>query len=164
MSICSKKLFRVIALPMLSLSLSCCAYTTAHEIDPLESYNGFKVYECKPLVAIQQSGLSVVYVPNPSKAYAIRFGAFLAKNDVEILFNKDCGISKVKSNQDSTAIIELLQSALDKIAPNAVAAKETGGNTQTTRVELYEIIFTDEGSISRLKPLLRRDLPAVIDG
>lgn len=148
-----------------STLLSGCAYTFAYELGPDDSYIGFRVYECKPLIAIQQSGLSVIFVPNPSKAYAVKFGTFLAKNDVEIAFNKDCGISNLKSNQDSTAAIQLLQDVVDKLAPDAVVPKQTGGGAGTTRVELYEIVFNDDGTIDRLKSILQRDLPTpAVDG
>ena len=131
-----------------------CAWTTARPIDPnnTDFFGGFVYYECKPLVAVTGSQISIVYVKNPNKAYAVRFGAFLAKNDVKLTFDRDCGAPKVESNLDTTAVLQLLQSALDKVAPDL---KPVAGTASSGSVaQLYEVIFDDHGDIVKLKPLL----------
>lgn len=144
---------------ILFLSLNAgCAWTTARIIDPDDAdlFGGFVYYECKPLIALTGSQISVVYVKNPNKAYAVRFGAFLAKNDVELTFDRDCGLTTVKSKIDTTDIIQLLQSALDKVAPDLNPVAGTSANSAVA--QLYEIVFDDEGNIETLKPLLSQEL------
>lgn len=152
-----RKIYIIPLVAFLSLSAG-CAWTTARTIDATEAdfFGGFVYYECKPLIALTGSQISVIYVKNPNKAYAVRFGAFLAKNDVELTFDRDCGLTTVKSKIDTTDILELLQSALDKVAPDL---KEVAGTSSNSAVaQLYEIVFDEEGNIERLKPLLSQDL------
>lgn len=154
---------RVLFAAAVTVMLSGCAYTFAYDIEPGQPYIGFKVPECKPLVQLDQTGLKIVLVPNPNKAYAVKFGTFLAKNDVEVEFGDSCGLKKVKSNQDSTAFIQFLTAALDKI-PDAGGGPKPTGDKSVSRVELYEIVFDEDGTIQRLRPLLQRDLPVALDG
>jgi hypothetical protein len=142
-----------------------CAWTTATPIDPHDVerpnlFGGFVYYECKPLVALSGSSITILYVKNMSRPYAVRFGAFLAKNDVKLAFDKDCGITKVESNIDTTGIIELLQSALDKALPDA---KPAGGTAASGSIaQLYDIIFDEDGNIMRLRPLINPDTSRLV--
>jgi|LNFM01.2.fsa_nt_gb hypothetical protein len=137
--------------------LAGCAYTTATRVLPGEDPRGFVYYECKPLLVVSGSTVSVTYVKNPSKAYAVQFGAFLAKNDTAITFDKDCGVTNVKSLLDSTDILKLFQTIADKVLPTA--QKSVAGENGQATVQIFDIIFDDAGEIVSLRPLVnRRDL------
>lgn len=157
-------LSRLAVVLLCAVMVSGCAYTVASELEPHEPANGFKYYECKPLVVVSNAGVDIKYVPNPSKAYAVRFGTFLAKNKVVLKFRQGCGIESIESDQDSTAAIGLIQSVLDKLAPNAVAPTKTGGSAAAVRIEIYDIVFDNNGNILGLKRLLGKTLPAAVDG
>jgi hypothetical protein len=133
--------------------VSGCAWTTAVRIDPnAPEHDGFVYYECKPLVVVSGATVSVQYVKNPNKAYAVRFNAFLSKNHVQITFDKDCGLTEVDSNIDTTAIIPLLQDVVGKLLPNPSPASGTGNNTV---LQIYDVVFDDFGSVVELRPLIK---------
>jgi hypothetical protein len=134
--------------------LSACSYTTATRVLPGEDPRGFIYYECKPLLVVSGSTVSVTYVKNPSKAYAVQFGVFLAKNDVTIAFDKDCGVTSVKSTMDSTDILKLFETIADKVLP--AAQKSVAGEAAQSTVQIYDIVFDDAGEIVSLRPLVNQ--------
>ena len=130
-----------------------CAWTTAVRVDPhAPDIDGFVYYECKPLVVVSGSSVNVQYVKNPNKAYAVRFGTFLAKNDVKLTFDRECGVTQINSNLDTTSIIPLLQDVLDKAVPDL---KPVLGAANGTYLQVYDVVFDDLGNIVELKPLIR---------
>ncbi len=137
------------------LFLAACAWTTSKLLLPGEEPRGFVYYECKPLLVVSGSTVSVSYVKNPSKRYSVQFGAFLAKNDVLINFDKDCGITSVKSTMDTTDVLKLIQALAEKALPAASGQKNTVGETNQTMVQVFDVIFDDEGNIVSLRPLVK---------
>lgn len=138
------------------LALSGCAYNTAERIVPGDTEtDGVRVYDCKPLVLIQDGALSIIYVPDPSRATALQFGAFLAKNETSIEFGEHCGIKKIDSKQDSTDALKIIEAALNKVPTRGfVGGAESGA--VGGRAELYEIVFDADGGIVGLKPVYGR--------
>lgn len=150
-----RALFKASLSVAVALMMSGCAWTTAVRVDPnAPDLDGFVYYECKPLVVLSGASMDVIYVKNPSRAYAVRFGAFLAKNDVDLTFNQDCGVTNVKSKLDTTDIIALLQDALDKVAPD-LQPKQVAGTANATAVQLFDVVFDQDGSIIELRPLIK---------
>ena len=87
-------------------------------------------------------------------AYALRFGAFLAKNDFQAQMSNGL-LTSVHANMDTTAIIELLKALAAKI-PEGFSGAGTpaakGGIKD--RFQVYEIVFDDDGNLIGLRPLL----------
>src|SRR4051794_14956317 len=80
-----------------------CAYVSAVPVPPGSQAEGIRIYDVKPLLVVAGNQVSVVLVPNYNRAYALRFGSFLAKHDFAATL--DGGIlSKVSSNQDTTTV------------------------------------------------------------
>jgi hypothetical protein len=154
------KMFRVVELLAVSLSLSGCAYVTAIPAPPGSNVEGIRIYESKPILIVTETATTVSLVPNYNRAYALRFGAFLAKNTMDVTWEGGF-IKEVKSDQDSTAFIDLLKQAVQTFGPALTgtghATHEGGG--ATSRFGVYEFVFDDEGNLTGLRPLLReRDL------
>lgn len=134
-------------------SLVCggCAYTNVVPVDPHDQITqGFRVYDSKPILIVGQS-LEIKFVPNYSKAYAVQFGAFLSKNDFSI--QVDNGVVKqLDSKLDTTGIIELLKTVVEKTLPTVVGAPSGSGGIQTvTSVQIYDFVFDDEGNLIALR-------------
>ena len=152
----------VVFVAAISSLLSACAYTTATRVLPGEDPRGFIYYECKPLLVVSGSTVSAIYVKNPNKAYAVQFGEFLAKNDVNITFDKDCGVTNVQSKMDSTDVLKLIENIAAKVLPSS--QKTAAGETSQSTVQIYDIVFDEAGEIISLRPLVKRssliDVPA----
>ena len=91
-----------------------CAYVTAQPVKPGDSINGIRIYDVKPLLVVSGENVTIQYVPNYNRAYALRFGAFLAKNDFEASISNGI-LTTVKANMDSTDFIEVLTALIEKI-------------------------------------------------
>ena len=131
-----------------------CAYVTAQPVKPGDRINGIRVYDVKPLLVVTGETVKLELVPNYNRAYALRFGAFLAKNHFKA--NMTNGVlTGVDAAMDTTALVEVLKTLADKIPvgfSGAAGAGTTGGIKD--RFQIYEIIFDYDGNLVGLKPLL----------
>jgi hypothetical protein len=127
-----------------------CAYVN---VVPLKSNDritrGLRVFEVKPLLFVGQT-VEVKLVPNTSKAYAVNFGAFLAKNDFSIQIENGM-VKQLDSTLDTTAIIDLLKAIAEKVIPAASTA--SGPPLTTAPVQVFEFVFDREGNLIALKPI-----------
>ena len=98
-----------------------CAYVTAQPVKPGDRINGIRIYDVKPLLVVSGDNVDAPDVPNYNRAYALRFGAFLAKNDFQAEIGNGL-LTSVHANMDSTAFIELLKVLAEKI-PRASPAR-----------------------------------------
>lgn len=92
------------------------------------------------------TGVQILFIPNHSRTYAVQFVSFLAKNETTLELDQGCIVKKADVKLDTTAIIELLKQALDKLAPNAVAATTIASNAPTD-FAIYEFVFDDYGNL-----------------
>ena len=134
-----------------------CAYVTAQPVRPGDRINGIRIYDVKPLLVVTGDSVSIQTVPNYNRAYALRFGAFLAKNDVDASISNGL-LTKVTANMDSTEFIKVLTALIEKLpAPgtgfSGPAAPETPGGIKD-RFQVYDIVFDHDGNLVGLKPLL----------
>jgi hypothetical protein len=140
---------------MLGVAGTGCAYVTAQPVKPGDRINGIRVYDVKPLLVVTGETVKLELVPNYNRAYALRFGAFLAKNHFKA--NMTNGVlTGVDANMDTTALVEVLKTLADKIP---VGFSGTAGGAGTTggiknRFQVYEIVFDDDGNLIELRPLL----------
>jgi len=138
--------------------LAACAYTTAGPVIEGDE-RGFVYPTCYPFLVVSGAKADLVMVPNPNKQRAIRFGAFLAKNDIDITFEQ-CGPSNIKTKLDSTDTIIALFTTLQEAAKagtslgNLFGAKEAGGNPGHS-FQVFEFVFDHDGTFNSLKPLVR---------
>lgn len=138
-------------------AISGCAYVTAQPVKPGDKVNGIRYYDVKPLLVVSGQNVTVQYVPNYSRGYALRFGAFLAKNDFEA--NVGNGVlTSVKANMDTTALVDLLKTVADKIPVgfSGPPAPATPGGV-VNRFQVYDLVFDDAGNLTGLKPLVKKE-------
>ncbi len=146
-------IFAAGALAAASIS-SGCAYVTAQPVKPGDKINGIRIYDVKPLLVVTGETVKVELVPNYNKAYALRFGAFLAKNDFQAQMTNGV-LTSVHANMDTTAIIDVIKALVDKIPEGFSgqgAAAATGGLKD--RFQVYDIVFDDDGNLVGLRPLV----------
>ena len=111
---------------MLGVAGSGCAYVTAQPVKPGDRINGIRIYDVKPLLVVTGETVTLQYVPNYNRAYALRFGAFLAKNHFQASMTNGL-LTNVNANLDSTGIIELLKVLAEKIARRLFRRGNAGG-------------------------------------
>ena len=154
----------VVLLIGMTLFLGGCAYVSADPIEPGSVTSGIPIPQVKPLLVVGAT-VQVILVPNTNKQYAMRFGSFLAKHDLTIDLQQGM-LQSIVSNQDSTAVPVAFFAALGQAAASghnllggAFAAQASGGGG---RLQIYDIIFDDDGNLVGLRPLIRKqDLIAV---
>jgi hypothetical protein len=151
------RMFRVATWLAISSILSGCAYVTAVPAPPGSNVEGIRIYDAKPILIVTETTTTVSLIPNYNRAYALKFGTFLAKNNVDVEWSSTGFLSKLSSDQDTTAVVDLLKQAVQTFGPaltgTAHAAQEGGG--ASSRFGVYEFIFDDEGNLKGLRPLLR---------
>jgi len=134
-----------------------CAYVTAQPVKPGDKINGIRIYDVKPLLVVSGDNVTIQMVPNYNRAYALRFGAFLAKNHFQA--NMTNGVlTTVNANMDSTEFIKVLTALIEKLpAPgqgfSGPNPPETPGGIKD-RFQVYDIVFDDDGNLTGLRPLL----------
>jgi hypothetical protein len=135
-----------------------CAYVTAVPAPPGSKVSGIRIYDVKPILIVNGQAADIRLVPNYNRAYALQFGAFLAKNDFQAKFDQGF-VSEVHANMDSTEFIKFLSDLLKTIEPaNALsgpADKQPNGGLEN-RFQVYDIVFDDDGNLHSLRPLIKK--------
>jgi hypothetical protein len=135
------------------LCASGCAFTTVKPAGP--GTYGFRYYEAKPLLIVTATATSVVFIPNPDKAYAVSYYAFLAKHEVTLKMKEGWWFEEVSDKSDPTefvkGLIALGQEAIKMAA--AGAAKAASDPADGKLLGVYEFVFDDSGNIKEMKKL-----------
>lgn len=146
-----------------SIVLAGCAYTTAkpYYAADADHVRGLKIPDMRPLLVVANSQVSVVMVPNPDRGVALRFGAFLAKNDCEVDLDHQ-SVTKFHCVEDSTALpVELVKvlenAATEKLPLGQLFAAQVSGDRGTAKLQIFAVDFGDNGQIVGLKPLLSNE-------
>jgi hypothetical protein len=144
----------------ITLALAGCAGVTAVPAPPGSPVQGIRIYEQKPLLIVSGLQISVVFVPNTSRAYALQFYSFLAKHDLTANFTPSGSLSILTSNQDTTAVavalVNLVNKAVEKGTSIGTAFSGTSAPTLNERVQIYDFVFDDNGELSQLRPLINQ--------
>jgi hypothetical protein len=139
----------------LLLALGACAYTDAGPVlDGTE--RGFFYPQCYPFLKVNGAEMTLLMVPNPNKQRAAQFGAFLAKNDLDVTFG-DCGPRQLKSNMDSTTVpVELFKLLTEAQKAGALfGAEGQAAAPSGALIQIFEFVFDKNGTFVDLKPLIR---------
>ena len=142
-------------------SMSGCAWVSVKPIAGTDTKTkGFRYYDVKPLLVVTVTNAEIVYVPNYSKAYAVRFGAFLAKHDMKLTITDGAFFKEVDSKQDPAEFLKgLVSLGQEAIKAASSAAKAASGPTGGKLVAIYEFEFSTDGSITGMKPLKVPSVP-----
>ncbi|MEM8751229.1 MAG: hypothetical protein AAGF28_13090 [Pseudomonadota bacterium] len=145
---------------LLALLVSGCAYVTAVPVKNNEYARGIRIYDAKPILIVTSDSADVKLVPNYNRAYALRFGAFLAKNTSNFTFENGT-IKALNSTLDSTAAVTLLQTlgkaVIDKLPASAFSTQRDKGIGAPQRFAVFSFDFDAEGNLIGLRPLLAAD-------
>ncbi|MDP2803960.1 MAG: hypothetical protein Q8O26_18970 [Phreatobacter sp.] len=150
-----------IAILASTMVLGACARVTAVPAPPGSDVHGIRVYEQKPLLVVSGQQVSVTFVPNTNRAYALQFSSFLAKHDLTAAFTPSGAMSSLTSNQDTTAVavalVNLVQKAVEVGRPIGGAFSGTSAPTLNERLQVYEFVFDDGGNLIQLRPLINQN-------
>lgn len=137
-------------------SVSGCAYVTAVPVKPGSNVSGIRIYDVKPILIVNGQTAQIEMVPNYNRAYALQFGAFLAKNDFQATINNGL-ISQVHANMDSTDFIKFLSDILKTVnggqGLSAPGQPNPAGGVEN-RFQVFDIVFDDQGNLVGLRPLV----------
>lgn len=155
---------RSILLTMLRLGiffapcLAGCAYVTAVPVKPGSNVSGIRIYDVKPILIVNGQTAQVSMVPNYNRAYALQFGAFLAKNDFQVSMT-DGIVSQVHANMDSTEFIKFLSDILKTInggeGLSAPGEPKAEGGVEN-RFQVFDFVFDNDGNLVGLRPLINQ--------
>jgi hypothetical protein len=112
---------------------------------------GIRVYDIKPLLFVYDNSSIIQFVPNYNRAYAVRFGAFLAKNNVNLKVDNGA-ITEFDSFLDSTDFINFLTTILPKLIPPAKGSSQPAP-VNDHLVGIYDFEFDESGSLIGLRSL-----------
>jgi hypothetical protein len=111
---------------------------------------GLRICESKPLLLVSPAGTQIILVPNHSRTYAVQFVAFLAKSESSTQLEQGCVVKQMDVKLDTTAVIDLLKQALEKLAPQPPAGAQIAAATDSN-FRIYEFIFDDAGNLIQLR-------------
>lgn len=149
------KIVRKFVIAILLINIIGCAWTT---VEPIKADDrkteGFRYFDPKPLLVVTDTNTQIVYVPNYSKAYAVRFGAFLAKHDMKLTIADGAFFKEIDDKQDPTEFIKgLVALGQDALKAASSAAKAAADATAGQLVSIYEFEFDEFGNIKGLHQL-----------
>ena len=131
-----------------------CAATSAVPVPYADrATEGFRVYDPKPMLLVTSKSAQIVFIPNLDRGYAVRFWAFLAKNDIT-LKTTDGAMTELSSHLDTTAALTLLQTLGQEALKQVDKLKALGGPVDGTipgKEGLYEFQFNERGEFRGLK-------------
>lgn len=137
-----------------------CAYTTNVPVTANNpEVEGFRHFAQKPLLVVSGGTVNTIFVPDPSRGYAMRFGAFLAKHDMKFVITNGA-LGETHSQLDATAGVSGLLDIAKTITEDAldvlpVASQSVTGSGGPIRV--YDIVFDASGNVTELRPILALD-------
>jgi hypothetical protein len=138
------------------LLCSGCAGTTSTPVAYGDrKTEGFRIYDPKPLLVVTNKTAQVVFVPNFNRGYAVRFYAYLSKNDVT-LKTADGAMTELGSHLDTTAALTLFQTLAQEALKQVDKLKALGSavdGTITGKEGLYEFEFDDNGRFVGFKKI-----------
>ncbi len=148
------------AIAGLAMAIAGCAGVTAVPAPPGSTVQGIRIFEQKPLLIVSGQQISVAFVPNTSRAYALQFYSFLAKHDLTAGFSASGSLSNLTSNQDTTAVavalVNLVSKAVETGNSLGTAFSGTSATTLNERVQVYDFVFDDNGALIQLRPLINQ--------
>lgn len=131
-----------------------CADIVTQKANLNDTPDGIRIYQPKVYILVDaEKGRSVImYAPDYQRAYDIKPRAILAKNDFSVELNEG-QMSKLTSNQDSTALLTFLEAASN------TAAKALGAPVSAEHIEgtfglpsgIYQL--HDDGTFKKLPPV-----------
>jgi hypothetical protein len=93
-------------------------------------------------------------VPNYSKPYAVRFGAFLAKHDMKLTIKEGAFFSEIDDKQDPSELVKgLIALGQDALKAASSTAKAAADQTAGKLIVIYEFKFDEQGNLIGLKKL-----------
>lgn len=129
-----------------------CAYTTVKPAT--EGTRGFRYYEAKPLLVVTDSSTSVVFIPNPDKAYAVRYIAFLSKHEITLKMKEGWWFEEVNDKTDPSEFVKgLISLGKEAIQAAVSAAKAASDPVDGKLVGVYEFVFDGNGKLTKMKKL-----------
>lgn len=144
---------RTLIIVGLAIYMGGCAWTTVQPIkgDDRET-NGFRYYDPKPLLVVTETTTQIIFVPNYSRPYAVRFGAFLSKHDMKLTIADGAFFKEIDDKQDPTELIKgLIALGQDALKAASSAAKAAADQTAGKLTGIYEFVFDQQGNITELK-------------
>lgn len=140
---------------VLAAGLAGCAYVTAVPVKPGSKVSGIRIYDVKPILVVNGAEAQIHIVPNYNRAYALQFGAFLAKNNFQAKMTNGV-LSEVHADMDSTEFIKFLTELLKTVDGQALSGEgqRTANGGVQDRFQVFDFVFDQDGNLVSLRPLI----------
>lgn len=136
--------------------ISGCSITTAVPVKYSDSKTeGFRIYDPKPLLVITDKQASIVFVPDYTRGYAVKFKAYLAKNKSKMVASNGA-MTEINADIDSTGVLDLLSSLGQEALKQAKTLSALGADvtgTISNKQGIYEFNFDVQGNFTGLTKL-----------
>lgn len=147
----------LIAVPV-AVSLAGCAYVNGDAIEPGQPRpDGIIIATQKPLIVVEGGEMRVELIPNTDQSYALRFGAFLANNDIEVSLNPNGTLKSVNADLSSEAALDEIGETIGSLGLKSIANPvDSGGLDSSSKakpLEIFDVVFGPNGSIHCLRQL-----------
>jgi hypothetical protein len=133
-----------------------CASTTAKPVQFNDrDTGGFRIYDPKPMLLVTDKTVQVFFVPNYDRGYAVRFWAFLSKNDLTMK-TADGAMTELSSHIDTTAALTLFQTLGQEALKQVDKLKALGGSVEGTitgNQGVFEFVFDRDGRFTGLQKI-----------
>lgn len=139
-----------------------CAWTSVRPLAPGDCTTpGFRYYDPKPILIVdtvlvdKQPALrmEIKFIPNMSRAYAVRYHSFLVKHDASLTLSNGM-LGAATDNRDPTAVVNALLGVAKAFAPVGLASKADDSGAVASwadKAGVYEFIFDDAGNLCELR-------------
>ena len=139
------------------LLLPACAYVTSVPVGADNAdEKGIRYNSLRPILVVAGGQANIKYIPDPSREHALRFGAFLAKNNMDVKLADQGALSQLASDMDATASVGGLFDIANKLVEAAlpstgeVSSGLVGGAGD---VRIFDFVFAPDGTIVGLREL-----------
>lgn len=169
----NKWFFGFIAM-LVFLNLQGCSYIEAKKLPlnyaktDINKYEGFPYYMKKPLLVVNDTNVSLIWVDDHTNFWAIKIGAVLAKNKSIIELGNNGAPTKIQADLEDDAIaikfLDLASNALGEAMKAGLLGGSVPGSGATGKFQIFDFVYDASGNIDKLKPLITKELyPQMID-
>jgi hypothetical protein len=151
---------------VIALGAVLCAGCSWTRVRPIQSYEdrrttGFRFYATKPYLLVTNEAVQVVYLPDYTRGYAVRWGSILSKARLSIQLQDGVTLKESQSTVDATSIFGALRDMFKEAGTEALARAAAAPPRASGKFEgLYEIVYDEKTGV--LKGLRKvADAPAL---
>jgi hypothetical protein len=152
---------------VLALGAVLCAGCSWTRVRPLRNYEdrrttGYRFYATKPYLLVTNEAVQVVYLPDYTRGYAVRWGSLLSKARLAIQLQNGVTLKESQSTVDATSIFGAMRDIFKDAGTEALARAAAAPPRASGKFEaLYEIVYDEKtGALKGLRKVADAPVPS----